>query len=76
MLCPPNVLAFTLLSTCFSGGRHARHLTTRTFTVNSETTCSHFLFAPHVVFQPLRKLCCFDILLADTFSRLSFTVNS
>ena len=75
-LCPPNVLAFTLLSTCFSGGRHAQHWTTRTFTVNNETTCGHFLFAPHVVFERVHKFCCSDILLANTFSRSSFTVNS
>ena len=71
---PPNVLAFTLLSTCLSGGRHAQHWTTRTFTLNSETTGSHF--APHVVFQHLHKFCRYDILLAVTFSRLSFSVNS
>ena len=54
---PPNVLAFTLLSTCLSGGRHAHHCITRTFTVNTETTCSHCLLAPHVVLHPLDKLC-------------------
>ena len=55
-ICHPNVLAFTLLSTSLSGGRHAQHWITRTsFTINSETSCSHFLLAPHVVFHPLHK---------------------
>ena len=40
-----------------SGGRHTQHRITRTFTVNSETTCSHFLLGPHVVFPPPHKFC-------------------
>ena len=71
----PNVLAFTLFPTRFSGGRHAQHWTARISTVVSETTCNDFLFAPHVVFQPMHKFCRSDILLDDTFSLLVFMAN-